>query len=60
MLEELIYLCAEESRRNRCLASLTTEPVLREDYLHKADLFDQAAILFREYPASKITPKWEA
>ena len=59
MLEELLNLCAEESRRNRCLAAIATEQVLRTDYLHKADLFDKAAALFREYSASQILPEQE-
>ena len=59
MLEQILNLCAEESRRNRCIAALTTEPVLRADYLHKADLFDKAAALFREYSASQILPEQE-
>ena len=60
MLQKLIDLCAEESRRNRCLAAITTEQALRTDYLQKADLFDSAAALFREQLESHTAPQREA
>ncbi len=49
MFDELFELFDGEARRNRGLASLASEQPFIEDYLHTAELFDQAADHLRAY-----------
>lgn len=49
MFEELLNLFNVEARRNRSLASLTSEESIKSDYLHTAELFDRAADHLRAY-----------
>ena len=49
MFDELFELFSVEARRNRGLASLTSEEPFKGDYLRNAELFDQAADHLRAY-----------